>query len=113
MQKGNYNNSFEAEVRQAERDDCRRVVSSVGLEHHVDNVRVAGSNPAQPTIFLSIPLLQLRVSSINYRSSKASLCLSLVFRPAGLAGNSAGAIAVALQHVSVSKNQNSPLVAGK
>lgn len=26
-----------------------RAVSSVGLEHHVDNVRVAGSNPAQPT----------------------------------------------------------------
>lgn len=25
-------------------------VSSVGLEHHVDNVRVAGSSPAQPTI---------------------------------------------------------------
>ena len=29
-----------------------RVVSSVGLEHHVDNVRVAGSSPAQPTGFL-------------------------------------------------------------
>ncbi len=26
-----------------------RAVSSVGLEHHVDNVRVAGSSPAQPT----------------------------------------------------------------
>ena len=26
-----------------------RAVSSVGLEHHVDNVRVAGSNPAQLT----------------------------------------------------------------
>ena len=26
-----------------------RAVSSVGLEHHVDNVGVAGSSPAQPT----------------------------------------------------------------
>ena len=26
-----------------------RAVSSVGSEHHVDNVRVAGSSPAQPT----------------------------------------------------------------
>ena len=30
-----------------------RVVSSVGLEHHVDNVRVAGSRPAQPTFTIN------------------------------------------------------------
>ncbi len=42
-----------------------RAVSSVGLEHHVDNVRVAGSSPAQPTKKFIVFSLKFAVASIT------------------------------------------------
>ena len=45
-----------------------RAVSSVGLEHHVDNVGVAGSSPAQPTpsdLRLQISDLWLRFTLVE------------------------------------------------
>ena len=88
---GYYDYIFEIEARHKKRFDCNRVVSSVGLEHHVDNVRVAGSNPAQPTIFCSTLFLTPPISGFNYTCSRQVSATGLCTGSAGPAGNLIGA----------------------
>jgi hypothetical protein len=46
-----------------------RAVSSVGSEHHVDNVRVAGSSPALPTSIYEIYYGSMPVEAVNFKQA--------------------------------------------